>query len=124
DRLEQALEHTHLGRREALHQAEVEERHPTAGAEEVVARMGVAVEGVQPVQAANDEPEDGLGGQVALLLTPRRAQLLEAAPLVQLAGEHPGSAVAVAAGRDVDEGVPGVRRREQALVPGLEAAAD
>src|SRR2546426_6688900 len=36
----------------------------------VVARVRVAVEGMQAVQAAEDEAVDGLGGEVALLLVP------------------------------------------------------
>ena len=46
---------------------------PAAGAEQVVAGVRVAVEGVQPVEAAEHEPVDRLAGEVALLLAPRRA---------------------------------------------------
>ena len=54
--------------RELLDQAEVEERDLPAGPEQVVARVRVAVERVQPVEAAEHEAVDGLGGQVALVL--------------------------------------------------------
>jgi hypothetical protein len=52
--------------REVLHQPEVEERHPSAGIEEVVAGMGVAVERSEPVQTPEHEPVDRLGGEVLL----------------------------------------------------------
>ena len=61
-----------LGVGEVLDQPEVEERHPAAGLEQVVARVRVAVEGAQPVEAAEHEAVDRLGGQVALGLVPRR----------------------------------------------------
>jgi len=50
---------------EVLDQAEIQEGDPAAAMEQVVSRMRVAVEGVRLVQAAEHEPIDGLGGQVA-----------------------------------------------------------
>jgi hypothetical protein len=50
---------------EVLDQAEVQEGDPAAAVEQVVPRVRVAVEGVRLVQAAEHEPVDGLGGQVA-----------------------------------------------------------
>ena len=54
----------------ALDQPEVEERDVPAGPEQVVARVRVAVERVQPVEAAEHEAEDRLGREVALVLRP------------------------------------------------------
>ena len=82
------LEHVDLRRAEVLHQPEVEERHLAAGLEEVVARVRVAVEGVEAVQAAEDETEDRLGGEVALGLRPRQ-ELLERVAGRQLGRQHP-----------------------------------
>src|SRR5207253_1110937 len=65
DRLQRSLQHLHLLGREALHQPEVEEGHPSSWSEQVVAGVGVAVEGVQPVQAADHVPDDGVGGPVS-----------------------------------------------------------
>ena len=93
-----------LVRVEPLHQAEVEERHLAARAEQVVAGVRVAVEGVQAVEAAEHEAEDGLGGEVALLLAPP-LDLVEAGALGQLGGEHPLGAELVDHRRDVDERV-------------------
>jgi hypothetical protein len=50
---------------EVLDQAEIQEGDPAAAVEQVVPRMRVAVEGVRLVQAAEHEPVDGLGGQIA-----------------------------------------------------------
>ncbi len=71
-----------------LHEAEVEERHVAAGLEQVVARVRVAVEGPQPVEAAEHEAEDRLGRQVALFLTPLE-QLGPAGTGGEFGGEHP-----------------------------------
>ncbi len=69
--LDERLEQVDLGGRVALDEPEVEERHPTAGPEEVVAGVRVAVEGVQPVDAPEDEPKDRFGRVVAFVLRPR-----------------------------------------------------
>ena len=53
--------------------------------------MRVAVEGLQPVEAAEHEAEDGLAGQVALLLGPA-LHLVVAGADDQLAREHPTGA--------------------------------
>ena len=52
----------------ALHQSEVEEGHDTVAVEQVVARVRVAVERVEAVQAPEHEAEDRLGREVAFLL--------------------------------------------------------
>jgi hypothetical protein len=57
---------------EVLDAPDVEEGDPAAPVEQVVARMRVAVEGADPVQAAEHEPVDRLGGQVAFSLRPAR----------------------------------------------------
>ena len=57
------------------------------GLEEVVARVRIAVEEVQPVEAAEHEAEDRLAGEVALRLGPRLG-LGEAHALGELGGEH------------------------------------
>ena len=59
-----------------------------AAVEEVIARVGVSVEGVQAVEAAEHEPEDRLAGEVPLGLGPRD-DLVEARAIRQLGGEHP-----------------------------------
>jgi hypothetical protein len=51
---------------EVLDQPEVQEGDPPAGEEQVVPRVRVAVERLRPVQAAEHEAVDRLGGQVAL----------------------------------------------------------
>ncbi len=101
-RLEHRGDEVHLVRIEALHQPEVEERHLAARLEQVVARVGIAVEGVQSVEAAEHEAEDRLGGQVALLLAPG-LHLVEADALGQLGGEHPLGAQLVDDRGHVDE---------------------
>jgi hypothetical protein len=54
-----------------LHQAEVEERDVAAGPEQVVPRVRVAVERLEPVEAAEREPVERLGREVLLLLGSR-----------------------------------------------------
>ena len=108
---------------EPLHEPEVEERHLAARAEQVVAGVRVAVEGVQPVEAAEHEPVDRLGGEVALLLAPR-LDLVEADALGQLGGEHPLGAQLVDDVGHVDERVAAVVVGEQPLVVGLEPVVE
>jgi hypothetical protein len=66
--LDHRAELVDLGGREALHQAEVEERDVAAWTEQVIARVRIAVEDAELVQAAEHEAVDGLGGQVLLAL--------------------------------------------------------
>jgi len=53
-----------------LDEPEVEEGDPAAALEQVVARVRVAVEGADLIQAAEDEPVDRLRGQVTFVLRP------------------------------------------------------
>src|SRR5262245_24724325 len=76
---------------EALHEPEVEERDPTAGVEEVVAGMGIAVERLQTPEAAEHEAVDRLGGEVAFGLAPL-PQGVEADTVGQLRREDPFAA--------------------------------
>jgi hypothetical protein len=62
-----------------LDEREIEEGDPAAPVEQLVARVRVAVEGADPVKAAEYEPVDRLGGQVAFWLRPAR-EFGEAAP--------------------------------------------
>ena len=69
-RLHHVGEHVHLVGGEVLHEPEVEERHAPVAVEQVVAGVRVAVERPHPVQAAEHETEDRLGGEVAFVLVP------------------------------------------------------
>src|SRR2546427_13101459 len=112
---------------EVSDQPEIEEGDPPPGPEQVVARVGVAVEGPQPVQAAEHEAEDGLRGEVALGRVPA-LELGEAGARGQLGGEDLPGGEALQDGRDVDEGMALVPVGEQALVgrlhPVVELLAD
>ena len=104
----QRLDHLHerieLVGGEVLDQPEVEEGDPPARLEQVVARVRIAVEGVQLVQRPEGEPVDRLGRQVFLLLGPAE-HLGEPRPGGELAGDHPGGAELVDDPRDGDRGV-------------------
>jgi hypothetical protein len=76
---------------EVLDQPEIQEGNPPAGMEQVVPRVRVAVERVRPVQAAEHEAVDRLGGQVALGLRPGE-KLGEARAVGQITGHHPAGA--------------------------------
>ena len=93
----------HLVGRVALDQPEVEERDLAAGPEQVVAGVRIAVERVQPVDAAEHEAEDRLGRGVALVLRPR-LDLGEACAVGELGREH-------AAGRQLVDHVGNVDER-------------
>ena len=67
-RADQLLEQRDLRGVVALHQAEVEEGDDAVPAEHVVPGMRVTVERVQAVEAAEHEPEDRFGREVALRL--------------------------------------------------------
>ena len=108
------------GSGEVLDQPEVEEGHPPVGLEQVVARVRVAVERPQPVEAAEHEAVDRLGGQVALVLVPA-GHHVEADALGQVGRQHPGGRQAGHHVGDVDEGVVAVRVGEELLVAGLVA---
>src|SRR5207245_11597760 len=97
---------------EQLGQAEVEEGHPTGAVEEVVAWMRIAVEGVKPVQAAEDEAVDGLGRQVLLILVPLE-QLFECRARDELARQHARGAQLGQHVRNSDEWMAVVVVREQ-----------
>ena len=70
ERPDERLEQRDVVGRVALHEPEVEERHVPAGPEQVVAGMRIAVERVQPVDAAEHEAVDRLGREIALGLRP------------------------------------------------------
>src|SRR3546814_12860368 len=55
------LQELHLVGAEVLDEAEVEERHLPARSEQVVAGVGIAVEGAQAVEAAEQEAERSEG---------------------------------------------------------------
>jgi len=71
-----------------LDKTEVQEGDPAAPVEQVVARVRVAVEGADLVQAAEGEAVDRLRGQVAFALRPVR-EVGEAGPVRELGGENP-----------------------------------
>ena len=100
---------------EAADEAEVEEGDRPAPHEEVVAGMGVAVEGRQPVEAAEDEAVQDLADPVLLVLVPA-VDLGERGAGDQLGGEHPVGRQVVVDGGDADEGVAGVEVGEELLV--------
>ena len=68
---DERLEQIHLVGREALDQPEVEEGDPAAGPEQIVARMRIAVERVEAIDASEHESEDRLRRGIALVLRPR-----------------------------------------------------
>ncbi len=108
---------------EVLHQAEVEEGDPAAGVEQVVARVGVAVEGPQAVEAAEGEAVEGLGGQVLLVLGPGE-QLVPAHAVGELGGEHPAGREVGHHRGHVDRGMAVVGLGEHLLVAGLGAVVE
>ena len=87
-RLDHRLERVHLVVGEVLDEPEVEERDRAVAVEQVVARMRIAVERVEPVQAAEHEAEDGLAGEVALAAGPTSAAPPRRAD-DELGGQHP-----------------------------------
>ena len=123
DRADHVLEQLDLGRLEPLHQPEVEERDPAARFEQIVARMGVAVERVQSVETAEDEPEDGLAREVLLFAAPR-LDLGQADPSGEFGRQD---ATGAEFGHDVgnvDEGMASIKVGEQGLILGLEAVVE
>ncbi len=116
--VDQVVEDIHLVVGEALDQPEVQEGDPAARLEQVVARVGVTVEGVQPIERAEDEAEDGLPRQVLLLLAPG-LQLLPAGTGGELSGQDPAGGELVDHLGDPDEGMVAVVLDEELLVGGL-----
>ena len=113
--LDHVLEDLDLVVGEALAQPEVEERDVAAGAEQVVARMRIAVEGTQLVDAPEREPVQALGGELTLLVRPAD-DLGERCALGELRGEHTARRQVVDHRRHVDVRMPPVVVHEQALV--------
>jgi hypothetical protein len=103
-----------------LDEPEVEEGDPAAGVEQVVARVRVAVEGADFVQAAEDEAVDRLRGQVAFVLGPA-GEFGEAGSAGKLAGHHPAGGQLADDRGDVDGGMEFVVGGQEALVAGLAA---
>src|SRR6266568_1953111 len=108
---------------EGLGQPEVKEAHAAAAVEDVVARVRVAVEGVDPVQAAEHKPVDRLRGQVALALAPT-LHLLEARARHEIRRQHARGAQLGHDMRHVDVWMALVVAREQLLAATLEAVID
>jgi len=108
---------------EVLDQPEVQERDPPAGVEQVVPRVRVAVERVRPVQAAEHEAVDRLGGQVALGLRPGD-ELGEPRAVGQVAGHHPPGGQPGHDPGHADRGVPRVIPGEHLLVRRLTAVVE
>jgi hypothetical protein len=120
DHRDQRLE---LAGGEVLHQPEIQEGDPPAGMEQVVPRVRVAVERARPVQAAEHEAVDRLGGQVALGLRPGE-KLGEPRAVGQITGHHPAGAELGHDTRHADSGMAGVVARERLLVAGLPAVVE
>ena len=106
-----------------LDQPEIQEGDPAAGMEQVVPRVRVAVERVRPVQAAEHEAVDRLGGQVALGLRPGE-KLGEPRAVGQITGHHPAGAELGHDTGHADSGMAGVVAREHLLVAGLPAVVE
>ena len=104
---------------ESLDQSEVEERHAAATVEQVVAGMGVAVEAVHAVQAAEHETEQALAGEVALVLRPSE-HLLPCRATDQVAGQHPRGRMRCQHVGHMDERMAAIEVGERLLVVGLE----
>jgi len=68
DRLDEPPDERGVVGGEALHEPEVEEGHMPVGPEQVVARVRVTVEQVQPVEGPEHEAEDRLAREVPLVL--------------------------------------------------------
>jgi hypothetical protein len=113
-------ERLQFGGGEVLDEAEVEERDPAAAVEQVVARVRVAVEGADLIQAAEDEAVDRFGGQVAFLLGPA-GEFGEAGPAGQLAGHHLAGGQLADDPGDMDGGMAVVAGGQETLVGGLAA---
>jgi hypothetical protein len=122
-RADHGLEGLHGPLVEVLDETEVQEADFPTGAEHVVSRVGVSVEGVEAVQAPEHEPEDRLRRQVLLGLAPRE-QLVPVRAGREVRGQHPTCRQRRDDGRDVDEGVPVVEVGEGLLVPGLDPVVE
>ena len=124
DRLDEAPDDVDVGRRELLHQPEVEERHPPAGPEQVVARVRVAVEEVQSVEAAGTRSGRSSRPRGPAASCDHVLRLGEARAVGELGGEHPTGAELGEHRRDVDERMTGVVVGELLLVRGLEPVVE
>ena len=87
-RLDHSHEGGHLRVGELLDEPEVQEGDATVAVEQVVARVRIAVEPVHAVEAAEDESEEALAGEVALVLRPLD-HLLPRGAGDEVAGQHP-----------------------------------
>ena len=96
-----------------MDQAEVEEGDDAAPAEHVVPGGRVAVDRVQAVQAAEHEPEDRLGREIALRLGPL-LYLGEARPIRELGRQHARRRQLDDDRRDADERMAGVGFAQEA----------
>ncbi|MEZ5239355.1 MAG: hypothetical protein R2716_10565 [Microthrixaceae bacterium] len=117
------LELRHLGVVEPLAEPEVEERDLSPGAEQVVARVRVAVERAQRVDRPEHEAVEGLGRELALVVRPRE-DLGEPGAARVVRGQHPLGAQLLVDRGHVDEGVSLVGPGEQELVVGLAAVVE
>ena len=86
--LDQPGEDGDLVAAEVADEAEVEERDPPVAVEQVVARVGVAVERLHPVQAAEHEAKQAFADLVALALVPRQ-RLSPRGAGGEVGGQHP-----------------------------------
>jgi hypothetical protein len=86
--LDHLLEEGHVDRFELANQPVIEERDSASGTEQVVARMRIAVKGMEAIQTAEHEAEERLGSEVLLGLRPR-LHLSELNPVGQLRAQHP-----------------------------------
>ena len=91
--------------------------------EQIVARVWIAVEGVKPVQAAEDKPVNRFGGQVLLLLVPLE-ELVERRSGDELAREHAGGAQLAQHVGNTDVGMSVVVAGEHLLALGLSRVID
>ena len=122
-RADHRLERLHGSVVEVLDEPEVEEGDLPAGPEHVVARVRVAVERVEPVQAPEHEAEDRLRGQVLLRLAPRE-QLIPSGPGRQSVVSTRPVDIRADDGGDVDERMAVVEVGEGTLVGGLDAVVE
>ena len=118
-----ALERGHFGWVEAADQTEIQKGDLAAGGEQIVPGMGIPVEGVKPIEAAEHETEQRLTDEVALLLTPAQ-DLAKRRSRDQFAGQHPAGGIGGQHRRHVDEGVAGEVLGEEPLVVRLDAVVE
>ena len=116
-------EHGDLVGAEVADEPEVEERDPPVAVEQVVAGVRVAVEGLHPVQAAEDEAEQHFADQIALALVPRQ-HLAPCRPDGEVGREHPRGAQWMDHLRHGDERMAPIEVDEALLVVALVAVVE